>query len=92
MTGGPDKCWPWNGCRSEKGYGTIRIAGKTKKAHRQAYEFSRGPIPEGMEVRHVVCDNPPCCNPDHLGPGTHTENMHDMAARGRGWWQKKAAA
>lgn len=51
-------------------------------AHRVAYEIARGPIPEGMLVRHS-CDNPTCCNPDHLLIGTHKENTGDAIERNR---------
>ena len=40
-------------------------------------------IPKGMVVRHEVCGNPACCNPEHLSLGTHKENMQDMIKHGR---------
>jgi hypothetical protein len=58
-------------------YGAISIS-----AHRLAWEMAHGPIPEGMQVLHR-CDEPRCCNPDHLFLGTASENMADMRAKGR---------
>jgi HNH endonuclease len=77
---GDDKeCWPWTGGRGgSMGYGRFR----GRQAHRVAYEISRGPIPDGMVVRHS-CDNPLCCNPFHLNPGTHKDNTGDAIKRGR---------
>jgi hypothetical protein len=30
------------------------------------------------------CDNPPCCNPAHLRPGSAQDNATDREAHGRG--------
>jgi hypothetical protein len=35
-----------------------------------------------MLVMHS-CDNPPCCNPDHLSLGTHLQNMAECRAKDR---------
>jgi len=51
-------------------------------AHRIAYELSKGPVPKELIVRHT-CDNPPCCNPNHLIPGTDADNAKDKSERGR---------
>ena len=77
-------CWPWRGA-SIRGYGRFnsRGLGRQGYSHRWAYEFTHGPIPDGLHVLHR-CDNPPCCNPAHLFLGTHLDNVADMIAKGRG--------
>jgi len=76
--GAPDACWEWQGTINNRGYGKL----DRLYAHRFAYQQANGPIPPGLEVMHS-CDNPPCCNPSHLSVGTHTDNMKDMARKGR---------
>lgn len=82
--GSPDECWPHKG--TKKGaYGSFRIPGyrpKQFRAHRLAWIFTHGHIPDNLYVLHK-CDNPPCCNPDHLFLGTHQDNMDDMLKKGR---------
>ncbi len=75
-------CVEWVHHRNALGYGKIRSEGKQVLAHRAMWEFKRGPIPPGMKVCHH-CDNPPCCNVDHLFLGTDADNMADMVAKGR---------
>lgn len=73
-------CWEWQGCTDRCGYGKVGHLGKTKRAHRRAYELSNGPIDPGLCVCHR-CDNPRCCNPGHLFLGTHADNMSDRDAK-----------
>jgi hypothetical protein len=91
--GQPDECWEWQaGCYTDKRvphlpkYGCVyrKIDGVSKylKAHRVAYESANGAIPEGMQVLHT-CDNPPCCNPDHLYLGTPQSNTYDKVSKNR---------
>jgi hypothetical protein len=81
---GSDERWPWMAfCLPEPGnYGQVRVAGRSKGAHRLVYELTVGPIPEGLLVLHS-CDNPPCCNPAHLRVGTQKENIGDAIERNR---------
>lgn len=67
-------CWEWQATRNHLGYGQFSINRKHLMAHRVAWEFLIGPIPDGLELDHL-CRNPPCVNPDHLEPVTHAENM-----------------
>lgn len=93
----PHGCWEWIGSLNKKGYGVggtvqgygyITLgAGKKKKgqkfyAHRLVYALANGPIPDGLFVCHK-CDNPCCCNPDHLFLGTNQQNMDDMIRKNR---------
>jgi hypothetical protein len=70
-------CKEWSMCRFAHGYGVVRMAGKNLKAHRMSLEHSLGrPLKENMFALHS-CNNPPCCNPDHLREGTNQENVDD---------------
>jgi hypothetical protein len=74
-------CWEWQGFKDRWGYGRTKMEGQ-QLAHRAAYVIAHGAIPDGMCVLHR-CDNPPCCNPDHLFLGTVADNNADMVAKGR---------
>ena len=78
-------CWEWIGGLTGAGYGIIQEAGKGSKnllAHRVSYTIHKGEIPDGLQVLHS-CDNRACVNPDHLRPGTQSENIIEAYQRGR---------
>jgi hypothetical protein len=91
---GPDECWEWTGARHPFGHGRLRAGGRNEPmfiAHRLAYIYWVGPIPDGLQVRHT-CDNPPCVNPAHLLLGTQADNTLDMVRRRRHGKQKLTLA
>lgn len=78
-------CLPWIGHSNRHGYGVISRGGRQGAlvlAHRLAYEWANGPIPDGLFALHR-CDTPCCVNPDHIFLGTQTDNMADMDKKGR---------
>jgi hypothetical protein len=77
-----EDCVQAPGALMPSGYGRATYEGKQQLAHRVAWQKVNGPIPEGLEIMHL-CDNPSCINVEHLRPGTHAQNMADMAAKGR---------
>lgn len=84
LTGTESGCWEWAGARVPKdtGYGYTRWDGRYGPVHRFVYEAIKGTIDDGQVVMHR-CDNPPCCNPDHLVLGTHADNARDRDRKGR---------
>lgn len=78
-----DGCWLWGSpARVSRFYGAVSFEGKKDYAHRVAWRFANGPIPNGVCVLHR-CDNPLCCRPDHLFLGSQADNMRDMATKRR---------
>lgn len=82
-------CLVWGGAKSDDGYGQI-WHGPDKRlylTHRVMCAAHHGEIPQGGMACHN-CDNPSCCNPDHLYIGDVRTNAADMASRKRGYLQK----
>ncbi len=75
-------CWLWTKGLTGKGYGGFCVRGFTVRAHRAAYAMTFGSFDPMLYVCHR-CDNPTCCNPEHLFLGTLQDNHADMCAKGR---------
>ena len=80
-------CHEWTGARAGVGCGyfTEYRRGKKNKniyIHRAVYARANGTIPENGQIMHR-CDNPCCCNIDHLTLGTRSDNTRDMVEKGR---------
>lgn len=74
-------CWNWTGPTRSKTspYGSIRLNGKNKLAHRHAYEMLIGPIDSNLTVDHL-CKNTKCVNPAHMELVSLSENARRSGA------------
>lgn len=77
------KCLVWQKAKN-KDYGAMQLPGTRKSvlAHKALFEAVHGIVPAGFVVMHS-CDNPLCCNINHLSLGTHKRNVNDASAKGR---------
>lgn len=71
-------CWIWQGTKIPLGYGRVNRDGRETFAHIYEWERVNGPVPAGLELDHL-CRVTSCCNPAHLEPVTHAENMRRAA-------------
>ena len=76
-------CWIWNGSRHQEGYGRLQFHNRTYRITRIVLGTSAGRTLLRSELACHHCDNPPCCNPDHLFVGDHQANEDDKCRKNR---------
>lgn len=85
ITRNDNGCWEWNGTYRGKGYGVMAVGGIQGGVytHRlSAHLYHDFELDSDRYVLHR-CDNPRCCNPEHLFIGTAKDNLYDCIAKGR---------
>lgn len=75
-------CWEWNRYLNKSGYGRIIHKGNNILLHRLMFQLKYGEFDSNLFVCHK-CDNPKCCNPEHLFLGTAFDNNLDKKLKGR---------
>jgi hypothetical protein len=70
-------CWIWKGIKNSGGYGQVRLKGKNMGVHCLYWLLSGREIPDKFEMRHGFKCSRACYNPEHLTPGTRSENTLD---------------
>lgn len=83
-------CLLWLGTVYTNGHACLFWDGRLQRAHRLPWELVNGPIPPGLSGCHH-CDVRSCVNEAHIFPGTHADNMADMARKGRAARQRGEA-
>ncbi len=75
-------CINFAGGKCHFGYSHFYFNRHHQGAHRVAWQFANGPIPNGLWVLHR-CDNPSCVNVEHLFLGTIQDNNQDAFLKER---------
>ncbi len=67
-------CWIWVGGHNGHRYGIVSRDGRQTLSHQWTFDVAYGAVPVGMEIDHK-CNTRECCNPAHLRPLTHADNL-----------------
>jgi hypothetical protein len=74
-------CWTWTGATNNKGRPQCSIKNKNGLAYRHAYQaYHNKSLSSEVYLCHF-CDNPLCCNPEHLFEGDNQLNQLDYASK-----------
>ena len=74
-------CWEWSGYVGSDGYGRFKVGGRSRKAHRVAWEYVNGPVGDAKLFACHGCDNKACVRPGHIWLGTNGDNQRDYARK-----------
>lgn len=77
-----NNCWIWQKSKNKNGYGIIGCRYKIFLVHRLSWTLFKGQFDNEILVCHK-CDNPSCCNPEHLFLGSDRDNVLDSINKGR---------
>lgn len=79
---GANECWLWQRRREWQGYGKMKLGTVEYTVTRVLWKHWFGFDPGDFEICHS-CNNPPCCNPNHLFRGTRSQNAQHAYDSGR---------
>jgi hypothetical protein len=85
----PSGCWEWQLSRNHLEYPVVGFDGGRWMVTRLISSAIHGSFDPLLDACHS-CDNPPCCNPDHLWLGTPSENFRDSILKGRNYWLSRS--
>lgn len=79
-------CLVWVGSSDSSGYGTMFFQTRTIQPHRAAWALRHGFLSKDVLVIHT-CENPLCCNPDHMFTGQQPDIAKYLVSVNRAYWQ-----
>ena len=80
----PYCCFEWNAAKNPAQYGCFNLGNNhVKTSNRCAWEFwNNRSMPFPLHAAHY-CNNPPCCNPNHIYAATSQRNVDDCVKANR---------